>query len=63
MKSLWADRKMEYWNTGKEDGILEYWNNDEVVKSRKRLSIVIPAKAEIQQFHIIIKTLDTGFHR
>ena len=31
---------------------------DKFVKSWKRLRIVIPAKAGIQQFQIIIKTLD-----
>jgi hypothetical protein len=35
---------------------------DTLVKSRKRLVIVIPAKAGIQCFQMLIKILDTGFH-
>jgi hypothetical protein len=36
---------------------------DGFVKSQKRLMIVIPAKAGIQCFEALIKSLDTGFHR
>jgi len=36
---------------------------DEVEKSRKRLMIVIPAKAGIQFFQRLRNSLDTGFHR
>ncbi|MFZ4438692.1 MAG: hypothetical protein ACOYOS_09720 [Syntrophales bacterium] len=34
-----------------------------LVKSRKCPAIVIPAKAGIQKFPGVAKTLDTGFHR
>ncbi len=36
---------------------------DEFVKSRLMLSIVIPAKAGIQFFQCVLRPLDTGFHR
>jgi len=36
---------------------------DGLVKSRKNLMIVIPAKAGIQLSQALMKTLDTGFHR
>jgi hypothetical protein len=37
--------------------------NVEFVKSQKRLLIVIPAKAGIQFFQILIDSLNSGFHR
>jgi hypothetical protein len=38
-------------------------NPDELAKSPKDLLSVIPAKAGIQSFQGIIKSLDSGFHR
>jgi hypothetical protein len=44
---------MEYWNNGMmgkriwNNGTMEQWNNDELVKSRKSLIIVIPAKVPL----------------
>jgi hypothetical protein len=38
-------------------------NIDKVAKSRKSLMTVIPAKAGILLSQIVMKTLDTGFHR
>jgi hypothetical protein len=40
-----------------------YSNLDELVKSPKALFSVIPAKAGIQLFQRIVKSLDSGFHR
>jgi uncharacterized protein involved in tolerance to divalent cations len=36
---------------------------DELVKSRKTLFFVIPAKAVIQSFQLVTEFLDSGFHR
>jgi hypothetical protein len=36
---------------------------DELVRSRNSLEFVIPAKAGIQLFQGVIKSLDSGFHR
>ncbi len=36
---------------------------DELVKSRKTLFFVIPAKAGIQLFQLVTEFLDSGFHR
>jgi hypothetical protein len=36
---------------------------DELVNSLEIPLLVIPAKAGIQLFQVIIKTLDSGFHR
>jgi hypothetical protein len=38
-------------------------NIDEIVKSLKIRFSVIPAKAGIQFFQIVINSLDSGFHR
>jgi len=38
-------------------------NIDDLVKSLKMLFSVIPAKAGIQSFQIVINFLDSGFHR
>ena len=38
-------------------------NNDDFVKSLKMRFFVIPAKAGIQSFQIVINSLDSGFHR
>jgi len=36
---------------------------DGLVKSRKSITDVIPAKAGIQKYHMVTKTLDPGFRR
>jgi hypothetical protein len=36
---------------------------DKVAKSRKSLMVVIPAEAGIQRLQVLMKILDTGFHR
>jgi len=41
----------------------EVINFDDLVKSLKRRISVIPAKAGIQLFQILKKSLDSGFHR
>jgi len=38
-------------------------NFDAFVKSQKIRLVVIPAKAGIQSFQVIISSLDSGFHR
>jgi len=38
-------------------------NSDALVKSRKSTTDVIPAKAGIQKYQMVTKTLDPGFRR
>jgi hypothetical protein len=40
-----------------------YYNIDAFVKSQKIRLAVIPAKAGIQSFQVIISSLGSGFHR
>ncbi|OEU52070.1 MAG: hypothetical protein BA861_05535 [Desulfobacterales bacterium S3730MH5] len=44
-------------------GSLDVSGFDELVKSRKTPFFVIPAKAGIQFFQLVVEFLDSGFHR
>jgi hypothetical protein len=45
------------------ENIFSAVNIDEFVKSRKTSFFVIPAKAGIQYFQIVVTIMDSGFHR
>jgi len=49
--------------TWRESAAISRTNLDGVVKSLKMRFSVIPAKAGIQFFQILLNSLDSGFHR